>query len=104
MKVKTTPENVKEANMGLFRAKMNLPEAAAHCGMTQKEMKMTFLEFLKYKRLNISLFLSVQPAHHRVDGALFVHDRCLANFQSLCLTALPSFVKIILTITYLKVF
>ena len=41
-------ENVKEANMGLFRAKMNLPEAAAHCGMTQKEMKMTFLEFLKY--------------------------------------------------------
>jgi hypothetical protein len=48
MKVKTTPENVKEANWGLFRATMNLPTAAAHCGMTQKEMKMTFLEFLKY--------------------------------------------------------
>lgn len=48
MTVKTTPENVAEANWGLFRATMNLPEAAAHCGMTQKEMKMTFREFLKY--------------------------------------------------------
>ena len=46
--VKTTPENVAEANEALFRATMNLPAAAAHCGMTQKEMKMTFLEFLKY--------------------------------------------------------
>lgn len=47
-KVKTTPENVKEANEALFRAKMTLPAAAKHCGMTQKEMKMTFLEYLKY--------------------------------------------------------
>jgi len=47
-KIKTTPENVKEAHWGLFRASMNLPAAAAHCGMTQKEMKMTFWEFLKY--------------------------------------------------------
>jgi ribosomal protein L16/L10AE len=47
-KVKTTPENVKEANEALFRAKMTLPAAAEHCGMTQKEMKMTFLEYLKY--------------------------------------------------------
>ena len=46
--VKTTPENVKEANESLFRAKMTLPAAAKHCGMTQKEMKMTFLEYLKY--------------------------------------------------------
>jgi hypothetical protein len=46
--VKTTPENVKEANEALFRAKMTLPAAAKHCGMTQKEMKMTFLEYLKY--------------------------------------------------------
>ena len=51
MKVKTTPENVAEANQALFRATMNLPAAAAHCGMTQKEMKMTFLEFLKYHPL-----------------------------------------------------
>lgn len=45
---KTTPENVKEANEGLFYSKMNLPHAAAHCGMTIKEMKMTFREYLKY--------------------------------------------------------
>ena len=49
-KVKTTPENVREANEGLFRAKMTLPAAAKHCGMTQKEMKMTFLEYLKYNK------------------------------------------------------
>ena len=47
-KVKTTPQLVDEANMALFRAKMTLPAAAKHCGMTQKEMKMTFWEFLKY--------------------------------------------------------
>ena len=47
-KVKTTPENVKEANEALFHSKMNLPQAAAHCGMTNKEMKMTFREYLKY--------------------------------------------------------
>jgi len=45
---KTTPENVKEAHEALFHATMNLPTAAAHCGMTQKEMKMTFWEYLKY--------------------------------------------------------
>ena len=47
-KVKTTPENVKEANEGLFYSKMNLPEAAKHCGMTNKEMRLTFYEYLKY--------------------------------------------------------
>lgn len=47
---KTTPENVREANESLFRAKMTLPAAAKHCGMTQKEMKMTFLEYLKYNK------------------------------------------------------
>ena len=46
--VKTTPDNVKEANEGLFRAKMTLPAAAKHCGMTKKEMKLTFFEYLKY--------------------------------------------------------
>ena len=45
---KTTPENVKEAHEALFHATMNLPAAAAHCGMTQKEIKMTFREYLKY--------------------------------------------------------
>ena len=48
--IKTTPENVKEANEGLFRAKMTLPAAAKHCGMTQKEMKLTFFEYLKYHK------------------------------------------------------
>ena len=49
-KVKTTPQNVKEANEALFRATMNVPTAAKHCGMTQKEMKLTFWEFLKYNK------------------------------------------------------
>ncbi len=49
-KIKTTPENVREANEALFRAKMTLPAAAKHCGMTEKEMKMTFLEYLKYNQ------------------------------------------------------
>jgi len=48
--IKTTPENVKAANEGLFRAKMTLPAAAKHCGMTQKEMKLTFFEYLKYNK------------------------------------------------------
>jgi hypothetical protein len=47
-KTKTTPENVKEANEGLFNCKMTLPAAAKHCGMTHKEMKLTFFEYLKY--------------------------------------------------------
>jgi len=46
--VKTTPQNVKEANEGLFYSRMNLPEAAKHCGMSQKEMRLTFFEYLKY--------------------------------------------------------
>jgi hypothetical protein len=46
--VKTTPQNVKEANEALFNCKMTLPGAAKHCGMTQKEMKLTFFEYLKY--------------------------------------------------------
>ena len=50
--VKTTPENVKEANDALFYSKMNLPQAAKHCGMTNKEMKLTFFEYLKYNQPN----------------------------------------------------
>jgi hypothetical protein len=45
---KTTPENVKEANQALFKCTMTLPAAARHCGMTHKEMKLTFHEYLKY--------------------------------------------------------
>jgi len=46
--VKTTPQNVREANEALFYAKWNLPQAAKHCGMSKKEMKLTFFEYLKY--------------------------------------------------------
>jgi len=45
---KTTPQNVQEANEGLFNCTMTLPAAAKHCGMTKKEMKLTFFEYLKY--------------------------------------------------------
>lgn len=50
----TTPQNVEEANAALFMSKMNLPQAAKHCGMTNKEMKMTFREYLKYHPLTYS--------------------------------------------------
>ena len=48
MKNKTTPQSVQEANEGLFYSAFNLPQAAEYCGMTIKEMKMTFFENLKY--------------------------------------------------------
>ena len=51
-RVKTTPENVAEATEGLFACRMTLPAAAKHCGMTQKEMKMIFWEYLKYNPVN----------------------------------------------------
>ena len=54
-KVKTTPANVAEANNSLFHATMNLPTAAKHCGMTEKEMKLTFWEFLKYNPANYEI-------------------------------------------------
>ena len=46
--VETNPQNVNEALRGLYHATMNLPNAAAHCGMTQRELKMAFREFIKY--------------------------------------------------------
>jgi hypothetical protein len=46
--VKTTPQNVQESNEALFNCTMTLPAAAKHCGVTQKEMKLTFHEYLKY--------------------------------------------------------
>ena len=55
MTKKTTPENVKEAHEGLFHATMNLPAAAAHCGMTQKQLKLTFWEYLKYHEPNFQV-------------------------------------------------
>jgi len=46
--VKTTPHNVTEALHSLFDCTMTLPAAAKHCGMSHKEMKLTFFEYLKY--------------------------------------------------------
>jgi len=46
--VKTTPQNVEESNEGLFNCTMTLPAAAKHCGMSTKEMKLIFFEYLKY--------------------------------------------------------
>lgn len=61
MKKKTTPQNVEEANNALFRASMNLPKAAEHCGMTQKEMKMTFREYLKYNKPDYEISEDTPP-------------------------------------------
>ncbi|UNH61329.1 hypothetical protein SSZBM1_212 [Synechococcus phage S-SZBM1] len=44
----TNAKLVKESNWALYRARWNVPTAAKHCGMTKREMKMTFREFLKY--------------------------------------------------------
>jgi hypothetical protein len=32
----------------LFRAKWNVPEAAKYCGLSQKEMKITFNEYCNF--------------------------------------------------------
>jgi hypothetical protein len=61
VQVKTTPENVREAHEGLFHATMNLPDAAAHCGMTQKELKMTFFEYLKYNAPDFEITEDTAP-------------------------------------------
>ena len=55
MRVKTNPQNVKEAHEALFYASMNLPAAAAHCGMTVKQLKLTFWEYLKYHEPNFEV-------------------------------------------------
>lgn len=72
-KVKTTPENVKEANEGLFKSTMNLPEAAAHCGMTQREMKHIFWEYLKYNPPTYTSLKTV-PKSHQLDFSLSILD------------------------------
>ena len=64
-RVKTTPQNVQEANEALFRAKMTLPAAAKHCGMTHKEMKLTFWEFLKYNKPDYEVPENTSPVSGR---------------------------------------
>ena len=45
---KPTPQTVREAHLAAFSGKMNMVLCAEHCGMTLREFKMTFWEFLKY--------------------------------------------------------
>lgn len=41
------PETRKSMEM-LFEAKWNLPKAASHCGLSYKEMKITFNEYCNF--------------------------------------------------------
>ena len=71
MTVKTTPQLVDEANQALFHATMNLPAAAAHCGMTQKEMKMTFWEFLKYNKPDYEISKDTPEVSRRQESRMY---------------------------------
>ncbi len=48
MMSKTNPQTVHEAHLASFSGRLNMIAAAAHCGLTLREFKMTFREFLKY--------------------------------------------------------
>lgn len=48
--MKPNPENVREAHLAAFSGRMNMVGCASHCGMTLREFKMTFWEFLKYNQ------------------------------------------------------
>ena len=71
MRVKTTPQNVQEANEALFRATMNLPAAAAHCGMTNKEMKLTFWEYLKYNKPDYEISEDTIEVSRRQESRMY---------------------------------
>jgi len=45
---RTNPESVREAHLATYHGRLNMVKAADHCGMTLREFKMTFHEFLKY--------------------------------------------------------
>lgn len=57
---KPTPQTVREAHLAAFTGKMNMIHCANHCGMTIREFKMTFWEFLKYNPPNYMTEKSVQ--------------------------------------------
>ena len=71
MRVKTTPQNVQEANEALFRATMNLPAAATHCGMTNKEMKLTFWEYLKYNKPDYEISEDAPEVSRRQESRMY---------------------------------
>ena len=47
---KPTPQTVREAHEAAFSGRLNMVHCADHCGMTLREFKMTFWEFLKYNQ------------------------------------------------------
>ena len=71
MRVKTTPQNVQEANEAVFHATMNLPAAAAHCGMTNKEMKLTFWEYLKYNKPDYEISEDTSEVSRRQESRMY---------------------------------
>ena len=71
MRVKTTPQNVQEANEALFHATMNLPAGAAHCGMTNKEMILTFWEYLKYNRPDYEISEDTPEVSRRQESRMY---------------------------------
>tara|TARA_B100001059_G_scaffold53260_2_gene47301 strand:- start:10085 stop:10276 length:192 start_codon:yes stop_codon:yes gene_type:complete len=57
---KTTPQTVHEAHLASFSGKLNMVAAAAHCGLTLREFKMTFREFLKYNPVSYTTETATQ--------------------------------------------
>jgi len=62
MHKKTTPDNVREAHLASYHGKLNMVAAANHCGMTLREFKMTFHEFLKYHPASYDAYKTEQLA------------------------------------------
>jgi len=57
---KTTPQTVHEAHLASFGGQLNMVDAATHGGLTLRESKMTFREFLKYNPPSFSSETSSQ--------------------------------------------
>ena len=53
----------REAMEMLFSAKWNLPQAAEHCKLTHKEMKITFSEYCAFH----------EPTYNKFDTAIQLH-------------------------------
>ena len=60
------PETRKSMEM-LFAAKWNLPTAAKHCNLTQKEMKITFSEYCALHEPNYTKFDNAIQLHLNYD-------------------------------------
>lgn len=72
-KVKTTPQNVAESNDSLFRATMNLPNAAKHCGMTEKDIMERISAIMDGRKITFS---DGGPVH-KSAGQKPVYSICL---------------------------